>query len=138
MSNTIAYELTKLNLKTDPLYIDWQQNEKKISKSDKVQLTSTPIFLLSNDTDSKDNDYDYGNPSDYDDNYNYCFGYKAKDDDDDDDGTSGFVIFLEVVGIILLIAIVLIGLLYLYRRFIQKRTIPLDKHILTALLKNDY
>ena len=133
MSNTIAYELTKLNLKTDPLYIDWQQNEKKISKSDKVQLTSTPIFLLSNDTDSKDNDYDYGNPSDYDDNYNYCFGYKAKDD-----GTSGFVIFLEVVGIILLIAVFLIGLLYLYRRFIQHRTIPLNKHILTALVKDDY
>ena len=134
ISNTVEYELNKLSLKTEPLYINWEQKENKLSNSGKVQLTSTPIFLLSNDTDPKDTDYDNGKPSDYDDNYNYCFGYKAKDKDNG--GTSGFVIFLEVVGIILLIAIVLVGLLYLYRRFIQHKTIPLDKHILTALVKD--
>ena len=156
ISNTVQYQLIHLNLNSNPLYIDWLQNEKQISKSGNVEISSTPIFLLSNDTDVKDNDYDYGNISNYDDKFNYSFGYKEKngkdegkdgkdgdekDGDEKDDGgkggTSGFVIFLKVTGIILLILVVLIVLFYLYRRYTKNKEISLGNNNLSPLLKDN-
>ena len=85
--------------------MDWEQNEKKISKNKTIKVSSTPIFLL----DDK-------------------IKYKAPK-------TSGFVIFLEVVGIILLIVAVAFVGLYCYKRFVKKKYIPLDKNIISSLLK---
>ena len=48
--------------------------------------------------------------------------------------TSGFVVFLEVVGIILLIAVIAIGGLYCYKRFYKKTPVPLDKGFFKSLL----
>ena len=92
----IEYEL---DLPFDPLFIDYLQNEKNISGSEKIKISSTPIFLLGNDN-----------------------------------GISGFVIFLIIFGIILLIFILGIVGLYCYKRFIKKKSIPFDKNIISSLL----
>ena len=84
--------------------MDWKQNEKKISKSKTIKVSSTPIFLL----DDK-------------------VKYKGSK-------TSGFVIFLEVVGIILLIVVVAFVGLYCYKRFVKNKYIPFDKNIISSLL----
>ena len=94
----------KLHLDFDPLLMDWKQNEKKISKSKTIKVSSTPIFLL----DDK-------------------VKYKGSK-------TSGFVIFLEVVGIILLIVVVAFVGLYCYKRFVKNKYIPFDKNIISSLL----
>ena len=50
-------------------------------------------------------------------------------------GLSGLAIFFIVLGSLIgLILIVFIGL-YCYRRFIQKKNIPFDKHLMTTLIK---
>ena len=92
-------EKYELDLDFHPKLIDWEGKEDRISKSSKIYVTSTPIFLIE--------------------------GGK---------GTSGFVIFLEVVGIILLIAILAIAGLYCYRKFVQKKTVPLDKNFFKSLI----
>ena len=51
-----------------------------------------------------------------------------------DKKTSGFVVFLEVVGVILLIAVFVIGGLYCYKKFYLKRTVPLDKNFFKSLI----
>ena len=48
--------------------------------------------------------------------------------------TSGFVIFLEVVGIIILIAIIIIAGLYCYKKFVQKKDVPFDKYFFSSLM----
>ena len=48
--------------------------------------------------------------------------------------TSGFVIFLEVVGIILLIGIIVIAGLYCYKKFYQKKNVPFDKRFFYSLI----
>jgi hypothetical protein len=45
VSGEIQYNL---NLKFDPLMIDWEGNQKNILKNDIIKLTSTPIFLIEN------------------------------------------------------------------------------------------
>ena len=92
----------KLDLPFDPKMIDWEGNEKRISKTSKVKLTGTPIFLIEG-------------------------GKKKK---------SGFVIFLEVVGFILLFGVIIVGGLFCYRKFYQKRTVPLDKNFFKSLIIN--
>ena len=104
VSGEIEY---KLNLPFDPLFIDWLQNEKNISKMDSVKISSTPIFLLGNING---------------------------DEEKDSPGISGFVIFLIVLGIIFLVFILSIVGLYCYKRFVKKKDIPLDKNIISSLL----
>ena len=48
--------------------------------------------------------------------------------------TSGFVVFLEVVGIILLIAAAAIIGLYCYKKFVRKQNVPFDKNFFSSLL----
>ena len=101
--------------------IDWRGNEKNFTKNTKIAVTSTPIFLLNN-FDKKEGEK------------RGEFAEKIDDDDDDEGGTSGFVVFLEVVGIIALIVVVAIVGLYCYRRCVQKKNIPLDKDFFSSLL----
>ena len=97
------------------------ENEKNFTKNTKIAVTSTPIFLLNN-FDKKEGEK------------RGEFAEKIDDDDDDEGGTSGFVVFLEVVGIIALIVVVAIVGLYCYRRCVQKKNIPLDKDFFSSLL----
>lgn len=88
----------KIDTPFDPLSIDFEGNEKKIKKNSKIKITNTPIFLLGNYKESKDTS-------------------KKK---------SGFVIFLEIIGILLLIAIsVAIGI-YIYKRYLIKKNLNMD------------
>lgn len=89
----------KLDLPFDPLFSDWLQNEKHISKKDTIKVSSTPVFLLGND-----------------------------------EGTSVWVIIFSIIGAILLLAILGLVGLYIFRRFIQKKDIPMDKNFLKSLL----
>ena len=99
---TVSYNL---KLPFNPRMLDWQGNVTKLNKDSKVNLTSTPIFLIEGG--------------------GIGGGIKK---------TSGFVVFLEVVGIILLIAVAAIGGLYCYKRFYKKATIPIDKDFFKSLL----
>ena len=40
---------TELEIPFDPLFLDWQGNQKELDKDSKFKLTSTPIFLLGNE-----------------------------------------------------------------------------------------
>jgi len=48
-SGEVEVDLDSLDLPGDPLFIDWLQNEKNISKSDVISVSSTPIFLIVNE-----------------------------------------------------------------------------------------
>ena len=76
----------KLNLPFSPLLFDWLQNEKNISRTETIRISSTPIFLLGNITAESTSN-----------------------------GLSGFVIFVIVFGIILLVLIGGIVGLYCYK-----------------------
>ena len=104
--------------------IDWEGNEKNIKKNSLISITSTPVFLLQN-YDYKDEDEDEEKEEDK--NHN-------KDENNNNQGTSGFVIFLEVVGIIILIVLIIIAGLYCYKKFVQKKNVPLDKRFFYSLL----
>ena len=95
-----------LNFNSDPLYIDWQQNEKIISKTDMVKITSTPIFLL--------------------------IGHEKGEYSGN--SISGFVIFIEILGIIILISIIAIIGLFFFKRYVQKKEIPSEQNIISSLL----
>ena len=95
--------------------IDWEGNEVKIKKNSLISITSTPVFLLRD--------------------------YESKDENEKQDankvenkGTSGFVVFLEVVGIIILICIIIIVGLYCYKKFVQKKNVPIDKTFFYSLI----
>jgi hypothetical protein len=45
-SGEVEIDLGDLDLVIDPLLLDWLQNEKKISRSADVKVSSTPIFLV--------------------------------------------------------------------------------------------
>ena len=102
-SGEVEVDLDSLDLPGDPLFIDWLQNEKNISNSDEISVSSTPIFLIVNE-----------------------------------ESTSGFVTFLKVVGIILLVLILvfIVGVvgLYCYKRFVKKKSIPFNKNIMMTLI----
>ena len=105
---------TELDTPFDPLVIDWEGNENNQKKTEKIKITSTPIFLLGKYEKSK-----------------------SKESSTSSEGTSGFVIFLEVIGIILLIAILLVGGLYLYKRHIKKKSLNIDdKNFNEGLIDN--
>ena len=100
----------KIDTPFDPLSIDFEGNEKKIKKNSKLKITSTPIFLLGNYKKSKDSS-------------------KKK---------SGFVIFLEIIGILIIIAI-LVGIgLYIYKRYLFKKSLIMDdKNLNEGLTDNN-
>ena len=103
---------TELDTPFDPLVIDWEGNENNKKKNEKIKITSTPIFLLGK--------YE-----------------KSKDSSAEPEGTSGFVIFLEVMGIILLIAILVLVGLYLYKRHLKKKSLNIDdKNFNEGLIDN--
>ena len=102
----------EIDIPFDPLVIDWEGNEKK--KNKKIKVSSTPIFLLGGEDMDKD---DEGG--------------------DEDDDTNGFVIFLEVLGVLLLIA-VLIGFgLYVYKRYLTKKSLDIDNENLNEGLTSN-
>ena len=86
----------KIDLPFDPLVIDWEGNENK-----KIQISSTPIFLL-------------GNIS----------------------GTSGFVIFLKVIGILLLLIIIIGISFYLFKRYKTKKRMEINDELSEGLTQN--
>ena len=94
----------QLSLPFDPLYIDWQGKEQQYKKNLKVKISSTPIFLIGGVVEKQNKK------------------------------TSGFVIFLIVVGIIVLVLIFGIVGLFIYKKFIKKKEIPFNKHFLQSLL----
>ena len=94
----------KLNLTFDPLFMDWLQNEKNISRTESIKISSTPIFLLGNINEESTS------------------------------GISVLAIIFIVIGSILLILILGIVGLYCYKRFVKKKDIPLNKNILSSLL----
>jgi hypothetical protein len=96
----------KLNLPFDPLFSDWLQKEKNISRGDTIKVSSTPVFLLGSFDDGEKE------PS----------------------GTSTLVIVLSIIGIILLLMIAAFIGLYCFRRFVQKKDVPMNKNILKSLL----
>ena len=97
----------KLNLPFDPLFSDWLQNEKNISRDATIKVSSTPIFLLGNYND---------------------------DEKEDKSGPSALAItFAVIASLILLVILAFVGL-YCFRRFVQKRDIPMNKNILKSLL----
>jgi len=100
----------QLNLSFDPMLIDWEGQQKNIEKNSVISVTSTPIFLLGNIEEDEENS-------------------------ENSSKTSGFVIFLEVVGIILLIVILAIVGLYCYKKYIKKKYVPIDKNFFSSLLK---
>ena len=87
----------KLDIPFDPLMIDWEGNEKKIKIKNKIKISSTTIFLLGNSKESKDSSK-----------------------------SSGFVTFLKVIGILLLIAVIIGIGLYIYKRYLTKKELSLD------------
>ena len=91
----------EIDIPFDPLVIDWEGNEKK--KNKKIKVSSTPIFLLGGEDMDKDDE-----------------------GDDEDDDTNGFVIFLEVLGVLLLIAILIGFGLYVYKRYLTKKNLDID------------
>ena len=96
----------KLNLPFDPLFSDWLQNEKNISGRETIKVSSTPVFLLGSFNDVEEE------PS----------------------GISvAAIIFIVIGAIILFVILGFIGL-YCFRRFIQKKDIPMDKNIIKSLL----
>ena len=106
---------TELDIPFDPLFLDWEGNQKELDKDSTFKLTSTPFFLLGNETtdnESTDNKSTFNEST----------------------GISGVAIFFIVlVCIIVLIVLVLVGL-YFYKRVVKNQYIPIDKHILKALI----
>ena len=106
-------ELTKnltvtLNIPNDLLEIDWEGNEK--TKRKKLLITNTPIILI---------------------------GDSSSSDDDDDDDSNGFVIFLEVLGVLLLIALIAGIAFYAYKRYLAKKNLNVDEENLNEGLTKD-
>ena len=98
----------ELTLPFDPLYIDWQGNEKQCNKKLNIKISSTPVFLIGGEIEIEKKS--------------------------GSGGTSGFLIFLSVLGIILLILIVGVIGLFVYKKYIKKKDIPLNKNFFQSLL----
>ena len=94
----------KLNLPFDPLFSDWLQNEKSLSREATIKVSSTPVFLLGS----------------FDDN----------EKEENSSVTLALAIVFSIIGIIIL---AFVGL-YCFRRFVQKREIPMNKNFLKSLL----
>ena len=114
----------ELDIPFEPLVIDWEGNEKKESK--KLIISSTPIILLGDDGSSPDDENESSSPSTDD-----------KDDDDDDDDSNGFIIFLEVLGVLLLIVLIVVIILYIYKRYLAKKSLDVDEENLNEGLTKD-
>ncbi len=87
----------KLDLPFDPLFMDWLGKEKKSLKGDKFKISSTPIFLLGNDENNKS------------------------------EGSNGFATFCIVLVCIIGICIILIGGLYVFKKYIKKTNRQVDQ-----------
>ena len=84
--------------------MDWLQNEKNISRTESIKISSTPIFLLGNINEESTS------------------------------GISVLaIIFIVIVSILLILILGIVGL-YCYKRFVKKKDIPLNKNILSSLL----
>ena len=101
-----GYYNYKLDLNSDPLYIDWLQNEEVLSKTHTVKISSTPIFLLVNHEKGE-----YSGVS-----------------------ISGFVIFIEIFGLVLIIGLIAINVILFHKKFIQKKEIDSNKNLFASLL----
>ena len=119
----------QLNLPFNPKKLDWEGKEEILSKDSKIYVSSTPVFLIEGGKEGTPGDKEE-TPGDKEETPGDKEGTSG-----DKEGTSGFVIFLEVIGIICLIAILAIGGLYCYRKFIQKRTVPFDKNFFKSLIQ---
>ena len=94
----------KLNLPFDPLFSDWLQNEKSLSREATIKVSSTPVFLLG-----------------------------SFDDNEKEENSSVSLVLAIVFSIIGIIILAFVGL-YCFRRFVQKREIPMNKNFLKSLL----
>ena len=68
-----------LNLNFDPLLLDWKGNQKNIKKNSKINLSSTPIFLIENNGNYADINVDNNgkdNTNDKDDNIGFYLNLK--------------------------------------------------------------
>ena len=94
-------EKYELDLDFHPKLIDWEGKEDKISKNSKINVTSTPIFLIEGGEGGEGGEEGEEGEE----------GGEGGKGGESREGTSGFV-FLGVVGIILLIAIMAIAGIY--------------------------